>query len=279
MRKSLILSLVSISWLVSWSMLSESVLQAGSLAAKDLNGNAPTKKIAQALPTTPINRPILRIGSQGQAVTELQATLKLLGFYNDAVDGVYSESTAIAVSQFQQSAGLTPDGIAGPATWNRLFPDISSSASRSVTVPSVTKPPARTPSSTSSRNSASSFPVPSLLQSTSANSSVTVPPPEQPVQRTLSNRSTSRSASTAANNSQGEQPTSVAVTLPILRRGMQGPAVVQLQERLKTLGFLQGSVDGFFGEATQAAVIAAQQKFNLQSDGIVGPATWRALLR
>jgi peptidoglycan hydrolase-like protein with peptidoglycan-binding domain len=69
------------------------------------------------------------------------------------------------------------------------------------------------------------------------------------------------------------------VTLPILRRGMQGPAVVQLQERLKTLGFLQGSVDGFFGEATQAAVIAAQQKFNLQSDGIVGPATWRALLR
>jgi peptidoglycan hydrolase-like protein with peptidoglycan-binding domain len=279
MRKSLILSLASVSWLVSWSMLSELVLQTGSLAAKDLNSNASAKKIVQALPTTPINRPILRIGSQGQAVSELQATLKLLGFYNDAVDGVYRDSTAIAVSQFQQSAGLTPDGIAGPATWNRLFPDTSSSASRSVTAPSATKPPTRTPSSTSSRNSASSFPVPSLLQSTSANPNVTVPPPEQPVQRTLSNRPASRRASTPANTSQGEQPTSVAVTLPILRRGMQGPAVVQLQERLKTLGFLQGSVDGFFGEATQSAVIAAQEKFNLQSDGIVGPATWRALLR
>jgi peptidoglycan hydrolase-like protein with peptidoglycan-binding domain len=60
---------------------------------------------------------------------------------------------------------------------------------------------------------------------------------------------------------------------------MQGPAVRQLQERLKALGFLQGSVDGVFGAATQAAVKAAQQNFQLEPDGIVGSATWSALLR
>jgi peptidoglycan hydrolase-like protein with peptidoglycan-binding domain len=60
---------------------------------------------------------------------------------------------------------------------------------------------------------------------------------------------------------------------------MQGPAVVQLQERLKALGFLGGTIDGVFGTATQSAVIAAQQNFQIEPDGVVGPATWRALLR
>jgi peptidoglycan hydrolase-like protein with peptidoglycan-binding domain len=60
---------------------------------------------------------------------------------------------------------------------------------------------------------------------------------------------------------------------------MRGPAVAQLQERLKVLGFLNASSDGVFGLATQAAVKAAQQRFNLTPDGVVGPATWSALLR
>jgi peptidoglycan hydrolase-like protein with peptidoglycan-binding domain len=54
---------------------------------------------------------------------------------------------------------------------------------------------------------------------------------------------------------------------------------VQLQSRLITLGFLQGSADGVFGAETQAAVQAAQQNFKLEPDGIVGSATWNALLR
>jgi peptidoglycan hydrolase-like protein with peptidoglycan-binding domain len=52
-----------------------------------------------------------------------------------------------------------------------------------------------------------------------------------------------------------------------------------LQERLRTLGFFSGTVDGVFGEATQAAVKSAQRNFNLEPDGIVGSATWSALLR
>lgn len=76
--------------------------------------------IAQQIPT--VNRPTLQLGSSAEAVTELQAVLKLMGYYQGAVNGVYGESTAIAVSAFQRDAGLTPDGVVGDRTWNRLFP-------------------------------------------------------------------------------------------------------------------------------------------------------------
>ena len=75
----------------------------------------------------PLNRPILRIGSQGEVVRELQAALQLLGFYTGDVDGLYSESTVIAVSRFQEAAQLSIDGIMGAETWNQLFPTSSTS--------------------------------------------------------------------------------------------------------------------------------------------------------
>ncbi|MDJ0556644.1 MAG: peptidoglycan-binding protein [Microcoleaceae cyanobacterium MO_207.B10] len=79
--------------------------------------------------TTTINRPTLRIGSQGEEVSELQAVLKLLGYYLGEVDGVYSDSTASAVVQFQEVAGLMPNGIVNQDTWNRLLPSVPTSNS------------------------------------------------------------------------------------------------------------------------------------------------------
>lgn len=69
-----------------------------------------------------LNRPVLKDGSQGTEVSELQATLQLLGYYAGPIDGVYSEETAEAVSAFQEAAGLSPDGVVDRSTWNRLFP-------------------------------------------------------------------------------------------------------------------------------------------------------------
>jgi peptidoglycan hydrolase-like protein with peptidoglycan-binding domain len=223
------------------SVLCGLALNVGNLLAAAIDTDLITNTLAQAVPPVTIDRPLLKVGSQGAAVSELQAALKLLGYYTGSVDGLYQQSTAIAVSQFQQAAGLNPDGIAGPATWIRLFP---------------TPPSARTsPSPSSSDSPASSFPVPTIAASD-----------RNPI-RTTSNSSTTANL----------QPTSVA--LPILKPGMRGPAVAQLQERLKVLGFLNGSSDGVFGVATQAAVKAAQERFNLTPDGVVGPATWSALLR
>jgi N-acetylmuramoyl-L-alanine amidase len=64
---------------------------------------------------------------------------------------------------------------------------------------------------------------------------------------------------------------------PILRRGAKGDAVYRLQKRLVNLGFLGISPDGDFGELTEKAVKAAQQKYKIEADGVVGGATWSAI--
>jgi len=72
------------------------------------------------------------------------------------------------------------------------------------------------------------------------------------------------------------QPT---VALPLLRSGMRGSAISQLQQRLRRLGFFNGAVDGAFGTETEDAVKAAQRNYGLDADGVVGSATWDALLQ
>lgn len=84
--------------------------------------SSPFGAVALAQQTPFVQRSTLQAGNQGQEVTELQAVLRLMGYYNGPVDGIYSEGTVRAVSAFQQAAGLTPDGIVGEGTWNRLFP-------------------------------------------------------------------------------------------------------------------------------------------------------------
>jgi len=69
------------------------------------------------------------------------------------------------------------------------------------------------------------------------------------------------------------------IELPILRKGMTGPAVTRVQETLSARGFYNGTIDGIFGPGTEAAVKAFQSSAQLAADGVVGPATWGALLQ
>jgi peptidoglycan hydrolase-like protein with peptidoglycan-binding domain len=64
-----------------------------------------------------------------------------------------------------------------------------------------------------------------------------------------------------------------------IRRGSRGAAVRALQHQLRfELGYRSVAVDGLFGQATQTAVKNFQAKRKLDADGIVGPATWKALV-
>ena len=69
------------------------------------------------------------------------------------------------------------------------------------------------------------------------------------------------------------------VELPTLRSGMIGPAVTRVQETLRSRGFYDGVIDGIFGPGTEAAVKDFQESVQLATDGVVGPATWQALLQ
>ncbi len=59
-------------------------------------------------------------GSRGQVVREIQRRLLDWGYYFGDVDGIFGTGTYEAVVAFQASNGLTPDGIAGPATLEYL---------------------------------------------------------------------------------------------------------------------------------------------------------------
>ena len=70
-----------------------------------------------------------------------------------------------------------------------------------------------------------------------------------------------------------------------LRRGSVGPNVVVIQTELNRISQNYPAipkvpvVDGIFGAATENSVTAFQEIFNLNPDGVVGPATWYALVR
>ena len=70
-----------------------------------------------------------------------------------------------------------------------------------------------------------------------------------------------------------------------LRRGSSGPSVVVVQVELNRISQNYPAipklspVDGIYGSRTEEAVRRFQQIFNLNPDGVVGPATWYALVR
>ncbi len=63
---------------------------------------------------------ILRQGSKGGEVKEVQRRLKLWGYYKGSVDGVFGASTRSAVIAFQKKNGLTADGVVGKSTYKAL---------------------------------------------------------------------------------------------------------------------------------------------------------------
>jgi len=254
---------------LSWLLLSSSAPLL--LCSSALVYAATTHQIAQVSPS--ISRPTLRIGSEGNLVSELQAALKLLGFFSGTVDGVYKESTVIAVSRFQQSAGLNPDGVVGATTWAKLFPaSPSNTAITPIATITASPTPSRTTTNNSSSNSTTNSNTPRPSRRQPAN-----PAPASPTRTQTRTQRQQTNRQPATRNPAQRQ--SISSERPILRLGMRGSAVTQLQQRLQSLGLLQGAVDGNFGPTTEAAVKAAQQRFRLEQDGVVGPSTWDAIMQ
>ena len=64
-----------------------------------------------------------------------------------------------------------------------------------------------------------------------------------------------------------------------LKKGSRGDDVVTLQRVLAMKGYDLGGADGVFGRRTKAVVKRFQRRRGLRADGVVGPATTRALAR
>ncbi|MBV6623791.1 MAG: peptidoglycan-binding protein [Rivularia sp. (in: Bacteria)] len=277
---------------------------------------AAPQKIAQVVVGATINRPTLKIGSEGVPVRELQGALKLLGFYKGEVNGIFSQSTKKAVSSFQQAAGLKSDGVVDTNTWQTLFPSTSTSTASTTSTKvtaATTPPPSDTfPMPTESFSSvrvvnnstqqrtvttavnnspvrivqpAAPEPKPSTPAATNPEPTPAKPKPQtttrkrKPARRQAATTRTRQTTTNRRSTTTKKKPPVVQYTaagFPILRPGMRGSQVVKLQEKLSNLGLLKG-VDGDFGPVTLEAVKAFQKRNGLEPDGVVGGATWNLL--
>ena len=83
--------------------------------------DAPVQGITESYPGTPLS-----FGSSGEPVRSIQVKLNRISKNYPAipkipfVDGSYQAETERAVRQFQQIFNLTPDGVVGRATWNAI---------------------------------------------------------------------------------------------------------------------------------------------------------------
>jgi peptidoglycan hydrolase-like protein with peptidoglycan-binding domain len=65
-------------------------------------------------------QPTISQGASGDAVKRVERALRRTPNPSLTVDGVFGPQLEATVKQFQQGAGLTADGIVGPATWAAL---------------------------------------------------------------------------------------------------------------------------------------------------------------
>lgn len=224
---------------------------------------------------TPVLYQTLYEGSYGDQVVALQKRLIQLGYLSGKADGYFGENTANAVKKFEARYGKVQTGVATPDMQKYLFAGDALKYSSSTGnqqeymalgegsygtavyalenrlidlkymdseadgyYDSETTEAIKTFEYVNGRNQTgvASVALQELLYSSSAKSNT--------------------------------RPVSGSTSFKKLKNGDKNDAVAQLQKRLIELGYLTGTVDGYFGDGTEAAVRAFQMAMNLEQDGI-----------
>ncbi len=236
----------------------------------------------------PENTGLLKKGSRGDAVVSLQQKLISLGYLTGTADGIYGNSTVSAVKAFQRASGLTADGDAGASTLAAL------AAAMATPVPTPAATPAPAQSSVLKEGSRGDAVV-SLQQKLISlgyltgkadgiygNSTVSAVKAFQRASGLTADGDAGASTLAALSAAMATPvPTPAATPAPtqssVLKEGSRGDAVVSLQQKLISLGYLTGKADGIYGNSTVSAVKAFQRASGLTADGDAGASTLAAL--
>ncbi|MEW6492247.1 MAG: peptidoglycan-binding protein, partial [Cyanobacteriota bacterium] len=237
----------------------------GPTTASALQGNTPG---------TLTNVTLLQRGSRGSAVTQLQNRLQAVGVYSGPVTGYYGQLTEAAVRRFQQTKGLSVNGIAGSTTLAALQGN-SPGNSNSDTVAQL-RPGSNGLAVTQLQNRLKAVGVYNGPVTGYYGQLTEAAVRDFQRSRGLSINGVAGSTTLAAlQGVSGNSNTSVAI-VP-LQRGDRGSRVKSLQERLITLGYYTGPRDSIFGPQTEAALKRYQQDRGLVANGIAEANTFASL--
>jgi peptidoglycan hydrolase-like protein with peptidoglycan-binding domain len=230
---------------------------------------------------------VLKVGSRGAAVTQLQQSLRTLGYYKGPVTGYFGQETEQAVIRFQQSKRLQADGVAGANTLQVIRTSLASRPNNNSVSGRIDQYP-------NALNEGDAGPQVLQLQKNLARlgyfqanptgnfGSVTkdaVVRFQRDYGLTANGivdgqtwTAISTNANYANNNTSGCSPTSGFICL-----GENSPRVVAVQQSLRQQGFFNREITGYYGTETRDAVAQFQQAAGLNPTGFVDFQTWQAL--
>ena len=270
--------------------------------------SAPPTPTPTPAPVTPTPTPkSLQRGFTGSdAVRALQRRLKELGYYKGSADGDFGPATEEAVKAFQKANGLTADGKAGEKTLSKMNSKDAVTAkeanatatpkSTAKATPKVTNTPRPTATPDLSKDiylelGSKGKKVETLQRrlielgwmsgSVTGNydelTEAAVSAFQKKAKLWVDGKAGPDTLKALYASNAPKSSTPISNSRETLELGSEGSEVRQLQQKLKDLGYLSGSVDGKFGIATEAAVIAFQKNNGLTADGKAGTATLNKL--
>ncbi len=125
------------------SLLYSSSAKAAPVTVTPTPSPTPTATPAPASSST-----LLKKGSTGDAVKELQERLIALGYLQGKADGIFGTATYKALVAFQKASKLSTDGIAGSATLSALSKTSAKATSTATAAATATPAPTKSASST-----------------------------------------------------------------------------------------------------------------------------------
>ena len=255
---------------------------------------------------------VLRSGSTGTAVRELQFYLYLLSAYESSIptvgiDGSFGAATENAVRAYQRFAGLTVDGVVGRATWESLYGKASALRSSGPVVTLKRLPYPGQPLTVGSEGSDVLYYTILLRRIAYYFESVEAPPlatgytgetaaatrsaqallglPETGIadaETWTAVEALSLQLATGMPNPDRDAAREMAYPGRAMKEGSVGPDVMQIEQWINGRanlccgeGFVRDNAS--FGPAETVAVKAAQARAGLQQTGTVGRETWAAL--
>lgn len=229
---------------------------------------------ATPAPITEDNVIVIKAGSRGEAVLQLQKRLQELGYYASRLDGVYLTEDITAVRAFQKASGLKVDGKAGYQTQSLLYSD---GAIRGNAVTGGTTSATLRYGSTGAEVSTLQnrlIELGYLTGTADGKFGIATKSALIAFQKAsnLVGDGVAGAKTLAALNSTTAAGNTVS-TSTTLRVGTVSDAVKDLQNRLITLGYLTGKADGNFGVQTSLALMAFQKANGLTADGVAGAKT------
>ena len=274
--------------------------------------NAPIAALTESYPGT-----TLRLGNSGNEVRYIQLRLNRIAKNYPSIptipnpDGIFGPETDAAVREFQRIFGLTEDGIVGRATWYKIVQiyggvkRLTDLASEGIFLDEVTQlqPEVLQRGDTGNdvrelqyylnfigtfNNQIQPVAIDGIFGTATEQSVLDFQRyyglPETGVVNVVTWNAMQRTYLNLLDSLPASTFDDVTLLYPgyVLRVGARGEAVTALQTYLNRIGdtypvIPKLTIDGVFGTATESAVRAYQQMFDIPSTGVVGSVTWNSI--